>query len=195
MSLNKLLLPFLPLIMESLTGLKNQNGMMSQVQLLNIVTNEIKKQISKLILKIAFGLVITGVLTYSLIVLGQYVHAYMLTFQDGRAFSTIFFSIISIACIAGLIQMFRPEKPETPMLDLKQSVHNFSFEKIMNNFFEGLVKGVEEAQERHERMHPQPKETSKSAVEPQPEFKFSEPPPQSGAPHSDSNYRYSPMAN
>lgn len=193
MSLNKLLLPLLPLIMESLTGHKNQNGVMSQVQLLQIVTTEVKKQISKLILKIAFGLVATGVLIYSLIVLGQYVHSYLLTYTDGVAFSAIFFAIVSIGCIISLIQMFRPEKPETPILDLKESVHNFSFEKIVDNFFDGLAKGVQEAQQRHDRMHSESVTTVKPTAEP--EFKFSEPPPQSNPPHSDSNYRYSPMAN
>lgn len=204
MSMNKLLMPLLPLFLESITGRKDQGGLVAQVQLLNIITNEVKKQISKLILKIAFGLVASGVLIYSLIILGQYLHAYMLTFQDGQAFSMIFFGLVSVGCIAALIQMFRPEKTVTPIRTLQDSVHSFSFEKILTNFMEGLTQGVEQAQQRaDERAEQRAQERADRArtdvasqmPDGDSDAKFREPNASGGMPHSDSNYRYSPSAN
>lgn len=164
--MNKLLMPFLPLIMEFLTGRKDHGGLTAQVQLLSLVSSEVKKQLSSLILKIAAGLVATGVLIYSLIVLGQYFHAYLLTFENGPVFSSIFFAIVSVACIAGLFQLFRPEKPLPAVQDLQDSVHNFSFEKIYANFLQGLTEGAEIAREdRVLREQRRRQETSREVAE------------------------------
>lgn len=150
LSLNKLLMPLLPMILQSLTGKNDQGGnMVSQVQLLSLVSSEVKKQMSKLILKISFALVATGVLIYSLIVLAQYAHTFMQTYENGPIFSVVFFAALTGLCVFGLFMMFREEPPSAPVQSFRSLGNSFSFEKIYTNFLEGLAQGIEHNQAVH----------------------------------------------
>ncbi|AGH94867.1 hypothetical protein [Pseudobdellovibrio exovorus] len=150
LSLNKLVMPLLPMILQSLTGKSDQAGnMVSQMQLLSLVSSEVKKQMSKLILKISFALVATGVLIYSLIILAQYAHTFMQTYENGPVFSVIFFAALTGLCVFGLFMMFREEPPPAPVKSFQSLGRSFSFEKIYTNFLEGLAQGIEHNQEVH----------------------------------------------
>lgn len=143
MSSFKLILPFL---LQFFMGHNNQNANTSQLELLNMVSAVVKKEISNMILKIAAGLVATGILLYSLINLFQYLHAYMLLWQNGPAFAVIFFAGLAAVTTYIIYALFNNnQKPreifESNPKGLKES---FSMDKLYTQFLNGLAEGAQE---------------------------------------------------
>lgn len=146
----------IPLVIEFFMGhfgsRKDGSGINAQVQLFNMVTSVVKKEISSLILKVAAAIVATGILLYSLIVLGQHLHAYMLLWENGPVFSVIVFAAIAIVCVGSLYLLFGEKKPvqqvfQSPTVAQQAS---FNLEKLYMNFVDGLAKGVAESHEQHQ---------------------------------------------
>lgn len=149
MSISKL---FFYILIPFFLGRKGNTGISAQSLLLKTVTKILKKEISGIILKMAFALVATGLLIYSLISLGQYLHEYLLSYENGIAFSVMFFSLLSVVCVLLIFKLFY-EKASQPVSHpdifeslFSESSEKFSaektLEKIYNNFIEGLDIGM-----------------------------------------------------
>ena len=136
----------LPIIMQFFSSRNSDTGMSSQALFLKAVTVTVKKEISGLILKIAFGLVATGVLIYSLVMLGQYVHTFLLLYNDGVLFSVLFFSLISIICVFAVVKLFYQKETAKDPFEAFSLTGNsgFSLEKIYSNFMTGLHTSLEQ---------------------------------------------------
>lgn len=143
MTINKYLLP----IVANFLSARSQNSKVSnQSTMLNAISETVKKEISKMILKIVFGLVATGVLIYSLIVLGQHLQFYLLLFDNGTVLSVLFFSIVSILCVIMLFRLFnKKEVKDDPFSRLFSGDEaKFRLGKIYEQFMTGLAEGIKE---------------------------------------------------
>ena len=139
-----------PILMQFFAFRKSDSGLSSQALLLNAITATFKKEISGIILKVAFGLVATGVLIYSLVTLGQYFHAYLLKFESGILLSVLFFIFLSGTCIFAVFKLFYEKKDQTdPFESLfsKSDEKNLGIQKIFANFMDGLNNGMSKAEE------------------------------------------------
>jgi|GEM_PF-6621853 len=130
------------ILMQFFLGQRANSDLSKQDQMLKMALELVKKEIAELILKIIAGTTATGILIYSLITLGQYFHNFMLRYQDGVAFSIIFFVALAASCIFLVSQLFYVKKNnlEDPIKSLlsKTTEHGISLENIYANFFEGL---------------------------------------------------------
>ena len=150
MFFNKYLLP----IVSHFYKTRRQNSSMSsQASLINIVTDTVKREISRIILKIVFGLVATGVLIYSLIVLGQHLQFYLLVYENGPFLSVLFFSLLAIGCAFILFKLFHKKETEgDPLSKLFSSDEaKFRIGKIYENFISGLADGIRESNAAEKR--------------------------------------------
>lgn len=149
MTISKYLLP----IVANFLSARSQNSKVSnQSTMLNAVSETVKKEISKMILKIVFGLVATGVLIYSLIVLGQHLQFYLLLYENGTVLSILFFSIVSILCVIMLFRLFnKKEVNDDPFSRLFSGDEaKFRLGKIYEQFMTGLAEGIKEGPPKDE---------------------------------------------
>lgn len=117
----------------------------SQAAFLDMALAAIKKEITDLIFKIAMASVAVGVLIYSLIVLGQHFHAYMLIYEKGTLYSVLFYSLLSIACAFIVYRLFYDQKNPYNIFEsffLQKKEKNINFEKIYSLFLDGLSEGM-----------------------------------------------------
>lgn len=144
MSISKYVLP----IVSNFLSARSQNSKInSQSTMLKVVTEAVKKEISMLVLKIVFGLVATGVLIYSLIVLGQHLQFYLLLYNNGTVLSVLFFSIVSVVCVFLLLKLFHKKNvaEEDPFLKLFSGDEaKFRLGKIYEQFMSGMAEGIRE---------------------------------------------------
>ena len=121
--------------------------------LLNFATATIKHEISGLVLKISLALVATGVLIFSLIMVGRDVHESVQGLENGPLLSGIFFGGVSLLCFGGLLLLFKDKNP-LPQADLLTHEDGMGqmAERILSNFLEGLNKGLNEAPVRTEKV-------------------------------------------
>jgi hypothetical protein len=147
MSVFKFILPF---ITEFLFIHKGQSGAATDIQVINLVTGVVKKELSSMILKIAVALVATSLLIYSLIILTQYLHAYMLVWENGPLFSVLFFSGLSAVCLFAVYKLFGEQEPVSQIFENKGVANSLGLDKVLNNFLEGLTTGMQQAQQQHE---------------------------------------------
>lgn len=152
MSFSKLIMPIL---MRYLTNRASHSGFTTQAKFLSAVTDVVKKEISELILKIVFGLVATGVLIYSLVILGQHFHAYLLLYNNGPLLAVLFFTLLSAACVYVVFKLFYQKHTSTDPFEFLLSKDNkhFSVEAIYNNFMSGLTDGLREHQAEEKTSH------------------------------------------
>ena len=137
----------LPILMQFFTSRNNDSGLSSQSLFLKAVTTTVKKEISGLILKIIFACVVTGVLIFSLIILGQHFQTYLLLSNNGILFSVLFFSLVAIACVFAVVQLFNQKAPlQDPFEFLAKGEKHFSISTVYNNFMDGLADGLSEEQ-------------------------------------------------
>ncbi len=150
MFFNKYIVPILTHFFKTRRQNSNMN---SQASLLNIATETVKREISKIILKIVFGLVATGVLIYSLIVLGQHLQFYLLVYENGPLLSVLFFSILAVVCALILFKLFhKKETEEDPFSKIFSSEEaKFRIGKIYENFISGLADGIRESNATEKR--------------------------------------------
>ncbi len=143
MSISKFLLPIVSSFLSARTHSSKIN---SQSSMIKVVSETIRKEISKLILKIVFGLVATGVLIYSLIVLGQHLQFYLLLYDNGTVLSIFFFSIVSVLCVFLLFKLFhKAEAEEDPISKLfSGNDAKFRLGKIYEQFMAGMAEGIRE---------------------------------------------------
>ena len=121
-------------------------GHNSVSHLLHFATDTIKQEISGLVLKISQALVATGVLIYSLIMIGRLVFESLQGYDHGPLLSGLFFGVVAVACFGGLFVLFKDRNPLPQTDSLSQDdPANHLAEKILNNFLEGLNKGLNEA--------------------------------------------------
>ena len=152
MSFSKL---FMPILMQYFTSRTNDSGLTTQAKFLNAVTDTVKKEISELILKIVFGLVATGVLIYSLVILGQHFHAYLLLYNNGPLLAVLFFTLLAAACVFVVFKLFYQKQTSKDPFEflLSKDQKQFSVEKIYNNFMSGLTDGLREHQVEEKTSH------------------------------------------
>lgn len=152
MSFGKLIMP---IILRYLTNRANDSGFTAQAKFLNAVTDTVKKEISELILKIVLGLVATSVLIYSLVILGQHFHAYLLLYNNGPLLAVLFFVLLSAACVFTVFKLFYQRQTSTDPFEflLSKDQKHFSVENIYNNFISGLADGLREHQTEEKTSH------------------------------------------
>lgn len=143
MSISKYLLPIVSNFFSART---HNSKISSQSSMIKIVSETVRKEISKLILKIVFGLVATGILIYSLIVLGQHLQFYLLLYDNGTVLSVFFFSVVSVICVFFLFKLFhKKEVEEDPIAKLFTGDEaKFRLGKIYEQFMTGLAEGIQE---------------------------------------------------
>lgn len=137
----------LPIVSNFLRARNQSSKSSSQSTMLKVVTETVKNEISKLILKIVFGLVATGVLIYSLIVLGQHLQFYLLLYDNGTILSVFFFSIVSVVCVFLLFKLFSKKDvaEEDPFSKLFSGDEaKFRLGKIVEQFMAGMAEGMRE---------------------------------------------------
>lgn len=125
---------------------RNKNSILnSQALFLDAILAAVKKEISDLILKISVALVAVSVVIYSLIVIGQHFHAYMLIYEKGILFSVLFFSLLAIGCGFIIFKLFYEQDYRQNIFETlfsKKNSQNFNFEKLYTLFIEGLNEGL-----------------------------------------------------
>lgn len=143
MSISKFLLP---IVSNFLSARTHSSKISSQSSMIKVVSETVRKEISKLILKIVFGLVATGILIYSLIVLGQHLQFYLLLNDNGTVLSVLFFSIVSIVCVFLLFKLFhKAEADDDPISKLFSGDEaKFRLGKIYEQFMAGMAEGIRE---------------------------------------------------
>ena len=155
MSISKYLLP---IVSNFLSARSDNSKASSQSSMVRVVSETVRKEISKLILKIVFGLVATGVLIYSLIVLGQHLQFYLLLYDNGTVLSVFFFSVVSVVCVFLLFKLFhKTEAEEDPISKLFSGDEaRFRLGKIYEQFMTGMAEGI-----RENPVSPEPKSRAK----------------------------------
>lgn len=140
----------LPIVSHFMAARGQNSHLSTQASMMHAVTDTVKKEISRLFLKIVFGLVATGVLIYSLIVLGQHAQYYMMLYDNGPLLSVLFFILVSALCAFILFKLFhKKEAEEDPFSSIFSSDETkFRLGKIYANFMAGLAEGLQEAPER-----------------------------------------------
>lgn len=125
---------------------QNKNSILnSQALFLDAILAAVKKEISDLILKISVALVAVSLVIYSLIVIGQHFHAYMLIYEKGMLFSVLFFSLLAIGCGFTIFKLFYEQDYRQNVFETlfsKKKSQNFNFEKFYTLFIEGLNEGL-----------------------------------------------------
>ena len=144
MSISKYLLP---IVSNFLSARTHNSKISSQSSMIKIVSETVRQEISKLILKIVFGLVATGVLIYSLIVLGQHLQFYLLLYDNGAILSVFFFSVLSVVCVYLLFKLFyKKEIKDDPIANLFSGDEaKFRLGKIYEQFMTGMAEGIRES--------------------------------------------------
>jgi len=136
-------------ILPILTGLfarkGEKAGHSSVSHLLHFATATIKHELSAMILKISLALVATGVLIFSLIMIGRHINDAFQVYDNGPLLAGIFFGVVSAACFATLFLLFRdksnlPEVSETASAGSGQ-IHEMA-EKALHSFLAGLNSGL-----------------------------------------------------
>lgn len=138
-----------PLIGGLFAGSQSKAGETSVSHLLHFATATVEHELSKLILKIALALVATGVLIFSLIMLGRLVNDSLQYYERGPIYSGVFFGAVSVVCFVGLFKLFKAKNPPPQALDSLASespLHHMA-EKIFLNFFEGLNTGLNQVKQ------------------------------------------------
>jgi len=136
----------IPILTENFAKKGEKAGHTSVSHLLHFATAIIKQEISGLVLKISLALVATGVLIFSLIMIGRVASDSLQGYDNGPLLSGIFFGVVSAACLGGLLVLFKDRNPlpQTDSLSQEDPANHLA-EKILNNFLEGLNKGLNEA--------------------------------------------------
>lgn len=150
MSFSKYLLP---IILQFFSSRINNSNLSSQTVMLNALTDTLKKEISGYILKVVFGLVATGVLIYSLVVLGQHFQTYLLLYNNGPTFSVLFFSLLAVVCVFTVFKLFyKKETSKDPFAAAASKEEKQSnIRAVYSNFMSGMVDGLREGHEEKSR--------------------------------------------
>jgi hypothetical protein len=145
--------PIFPIIAGMFAKRGEKAGHTSVSHLLHFATATIKHEISGMVMKISLALVAVGVLIFALIMIGRNVHEVLYLYDNGPLLSGLFFGLVSLACAAGLFVLFRDKNPLPQMESLSQEdTATHMAEKILNNFLEGLNKGLNEAPVKTEKV-------------------------------------------
>ena len=101
----------LPLLSAVFAKKGEKAGHTSVSHLLHFATATIKHELSTLVLKISLALVATGVLIFSIIMIGRHVNdAFQVYYANGPLLAGLFFGFISVLCFAGLFLLYQPLK-------------------------------------------------------------------------------------
>ena len=140
----------LPLLSAVFAKKGEKAGHTSVSHLLHFATATIKHELSTLVLKISLALVATGVLIFSIIMIGRHVNdAFQVYYANGPLLAGLFFGFISVLCFAGLFLLFRDKgpPPETAdALSAEGSVHHMAH-NVLHSFLSGLNEGLSEGHE------------------------------------------------
>lgn len=157
----------LPILSHFFSARSHKLKLSMQASVLNAVTDTVKKEISRLFLKIVFGLVATGVLIYSLVVLGQHLQFYLLLYDNGPLFSILFFSALSVVCMFLLFKLFYKKVAEEDPFSTLFSTDEAKFRlgKIYENFMSGLADGIRQQSESEKPSNKKIDESNKNLSE------------------------------
>lgn len=140
---------FFSMYVKFFTDKKKDTILEFQAELIDTAIAAIRKEIIELIFKITVALVAVGLLLYSLIILAQHFHAYMLIYEKGILFSVLFFSALSVGCIYTISKLFLDQKMNQNIFksifsktSSQKNSQNINFEKLLVNFVDGLNKGL-----------------------------------------------------
>ena len=97
------------------------------------------EQISRVTAKLLTGLILTAVIIFSLIIVGQHVRTILLGFEYGIYLSLAAFSLTAILAAVFLIILFRKDKK---VQSVPSGGAEIDFEKIVAQFCAGLAAGM-----------------------------------------------------
>lgn len=135
-----------PVLLQFFSMKSKSSAMNSEMLLLNAVTENIKKEIYLLIVRIMAGLVATGIIIYSLVVLGQHFNTFLLMYDRGPQFSVLFFTVLTVVCSYSLYRLFygNATVKKSAQTAIAAEESESSVTKIFTNFMAGLGEGLEE---------------------------------------------------
>lgn len=132
----------------------DKTGQGSVAHLLHFATATVKHELSKMVLKIALAIVASGVLIFSLIMVGRHINDALQVFDNGPLLSGLFFGFVSVVCFASLYLLFHDKNPPPITDSLSQGTHQVTetAEKILFSFLEGLNKGLSEQHQARQKV-------------------------------------------
>lgn len=108
----------------------------------NMIVEALQEEILALSIKILGGLILTAVIIFSLVSVGQQINILLLSMENGPYLSMGLFGMLAMLCAVSLYYLFKP-KPRVATLPVATSDFGIDVNRILTNFYNGFAEGLE----------------------------------------------------
>lgn len=122
-----------------------------------LIKESLQNEILSITIKLFFGLILTSVIIFSLISVGQLSNNYFLTLENGMIVSITVFTLVAIGGSVGLrfLLKSRMAKKETSTEELL----DVNIQLLLTNFLQGVADGMEQAAAKNQEVREHSQET------------------------------------
>ncbi len=143
----------LPLLIQFLSQTSDLSSRVSEST--NLVREALHEELLNFAVKFFFGLILTSVIIFSLLSLGQQINIYLLSTGNGPAFSVAAFSILAVLGSVGLKFLLKPV-PVAKRVSESGEAQQVSLQKLLVTLCEGLAEGYTNTVQNQQVDHTHP---------------------------------------